>query len=208
MNNPFRKADSAPSPYNPFSGDGVPEEWATPASPLPGTSAAAGDIASEFLAEEPASTPFGNSVAPSAPASTRNVLNSDVTVVGTLRFTDDLLVDGSVEGEITSDGVLTVGANATIQAGEKNKVAVRTKSAIIHGRVTGDVVVTDRVELASTAELVGDITAARIAIQEGATFVGHCAVGNIAAIPVPAATASKRSTKRPVVHEDTSDLLV
>lgn len=208
--NPFRKAEPASSPYSPFSGDGVPEEWASPSAPLPGGNASGGgDIASEFLAEEPASAPFGSSAAPSAPASTRNVLNSDVTVVGTLRFTDDLLVDGSVEGEITSDGVLTVGANATIQAGEKNKVAVRTKSAIIHGRVTGDVVVTDRVELAATAELVGDITAARIAIQEGATFVGHCAVGNIAAMPVPpASTTPKRSSKRPVVHDDTADLLV
>lgn len=115
---------------------------------------------------------------------TRNVLNSDVKVVGVLRFTDDLLVDGSVQGEIESEGVLTVGVNAVIEAGSKNKVAVRTRSAIIHGQVTGDVVVSDRVELTSTAELLGDVTAAKISIQEGAVFNGYCKVGTPKAAPV------------------------
>lgn len=127
-------------------------------------------------------------------APTHNVLNQDVTVEGILRFTDDLLVDGQVVGEITSDGTLTVGSNAVIRAGESNKVAISTKSAIIQGKVTGDVVVTDRVELASTAELVGDVTAARIAIQEGAVFVGHCMVG-AAAVAAAAAPAPKRGGK-------------
>lgn len=112
---------------------------------------------------------------------TRNVLNSDVRIEGILRFTDDLLVDGTVTGEIESDGVLTVGMNAVIRAGEKNKVAVRTRSAIIQGRVTGDVVVTDRVELSETAQLLGDVTAAKISIQDGAVFQGYCKVG----VPTP-----------------------
>lgn len=112
---------------------------------------------------------------------TRNVLNSDVKIEGILRFTDDLLVDGCVTGEIESDGVLTVGMNAVIRAGEKNKVAVRTRSAIIQGRVTGDVVVTDRVELSETAQLLGDVTAAKISIQDGAVFQGYCKVG----VPTP-----------------------
>lgn len=200
-----RKADSNPSPFSPFKDDSATPDWSTPAGADMG--AVPSDIGSEFLPVEPVATPFG-SPQPAAAASTRNVLNSDVTVVGTLRFTDDLLVDGSVEGEITSDGILTVGANATIQAGEKNKVAVRTRSAIIHGRVTGDVVVTDRVELAATAELVGDITAAKIAIQEGATFVGHCMVGNIAAMPAaPASSAVKRAPKRNLAVDETPNLL-
>lgn len=40
---------------------------------------------------------------------TRNVLNSDVEVIGSLRFSDDLLIDGTVEGDISSEGVLSVG---------------------------------------------------------------------------------------------------
>lgn len=180
-----RKPESQPA-SSPFANAGIPDEWASPLSnPAPDTAEQGGY---EAPASEP--SPFASdAVTPSV--SSRNVLNSDVTVVGTLRFTDDLLVDGSVEGEITSDGVLTVGANAVITAGEGNKVAVNTKSAIIHGRVTGDVVVTDRVELASTAQLVGDVTASKIAIQEGATFIGYCRVGVSATTPLPVSAPKK-----------------
>ena len=200
-----RKSDTNSSPFSPFKDDSMPTDWASPAASDMG--AAPSDIGSEFLPVEP-ETAFGGAT-PAAPSSaTRNVLNQDVTVVGTLRFTDDLLVDGSVMGEITSDGELTVGENATIQAGEKDKVAVRTRSAIIYGRVTGDVVVTDRVELGPKAELVGDITAAKIAIQEGATFVGHCTVGNISALPATPAASSKNSAKRTTLDlDDTPNLL-
>ncbi len=187
-----KKPDGSPMTPSPYAGNDVPDEWSTPVQPAAAPVADAG----YFGVEEPAASPFdmGGSAAV-APATTRNVLNYDVSVVGILRFTDDLLVDGSVEGEITSDGVLTVGANASIQAGEKNKVAVRTQSAIIHGKVVGDIVVTDRVELAATAEVVGDVTAAKISIQEGAVFVGMCRVGNPAVAPAPAAPAPKKVSR-------------
>ena len=112
---------------------------------------------------------------------TRNVLNSDVEVIGSLRFSDDLLIDGTVEGDISSEGVLSVGQNAVIRA------EINTKSVIIHGKVIGNVTVTDRVELKSTAELVGDIQAASLAIEAGAIFIGHSTVG----APTVGATAQK-----------------
>ncbi len=193
------KPAPAPAPASPFNDSDVPSDWAMPAAQ------GGADVAAPqgfFGGAETA--PFDTTAAPAV--ATRNVLNSDVSVVGVLRFTDDLLVDGSVEGEITSDGELTVGANATITAGEKNKIAVRTKSAIIHGRVTGDIVVTDRVELAATAELVGDVTAAKISIQEGAVFIGHCMVGAAAAGASIPATSAKKTAKTPS-KSDTGNLL-
>ncbi len=170
----------------------VPDEW----SSLNRESSSASEEGSDYyVPQEGANSPYGESFPSTPSSSTRNVLNQDVTVVGTLRFTDDLLVDGVVEGEITSEGVLTVGTNATIQSDEKHKAAIRTKSAIIHGKVTGDVIVTERVELSATAQLVGDVTAEKISIQEGAVFVGHCTVGTITA-PLPANTASSPTSKR------------
>lgn len=198
---PVLKTASAPAPASPFADADVPSDWAMPAGQ--GAADTAAPQGGFFGGAETA--PFETTAAAPAVA-TRNVLNSDVTVVGVLRFTDDLLVDGSVEGEITSDGELTVGANATITAGEKNKVAVRTKSAIIHGRVTGDIVVSDRVELASTAELVGDVTASKISIQEGAVFIGHCMVGAAAAGASIPTTPSKKAAKA-ALKSDEPDLL-
>ena len=195
----------APSPAggSPFAENDVPAEWGAPVQ-QPSAGASDSDY---FGAGVPAASPFDMGAAPESTGPTRNVLNYDVSVVGTLRFTDDLLVDGSVEGEITSDGVLTVGANASIQAGEKNKVAVRTQSAIIHGKVVGDIVVTDRVELASTAELVGDVTASKISIQEGAVFVGYCRVGNPAGAPAPAATPAPKKAAARAPKSDDANLL-
>ena len=193
MFNYQKKNDGTPGNPSPFGGNDMVGEW-------PAAGQGGGQIGeSGFFPDSPSpASPFDmdNGVA-AASGPTRNVLNYDVSVVGILRYTDDLLVDGSVEGEITSDGVLTVGANASIQAGEKNKVAVRTQSAIIHGKVVGDIVVTDRVELAATAEVVGDVTAAKISIQEGAVFVGMCRVGNPAVMPVATAAAPKKAGRTP-----------
>ena len=186
-----------------FAENDVPAEWGAPVA----QPAAAPVDGGYFGGEEETSSPFEMGAAAGSSAPTRNVLNYDVSVVGTLRFTDDLLVDGSVEGEITSDGVLTVGANASIQAGEKNKVAVRTQSAIIHGKVVGDIVVTDRVELAATAELVGDVTASKISIQEGAVFVGYCRVGNPAVAAAPAAAPAPKKAPARAPKSDDANLL-
>lgn len=136
----------------------------------------------------PSSSPFDEIHTSSTltTAASRNVLNQDVEVVGILRFTDDLLVDGSVEGRIESDGVLTVGGNAFIKSADKEKSTVQTKSVIVHGRVHGDIEVTDRVELAATAEVIGDISANKISIQEGAILVGHCRIGAPASMPAAA----------------------
>jgi len=189
-----RKPEGAAAPAPSTVDTGLAPEWAAPvgAAPVSEPAPASGSF---FGAPETTASPFEASPAASS-VTTRNVLNSDVSVVGVLRFTDDLLIDGSVEGEITSDGVLTVGANASIQAGEKNKVAVRTKSAVIHGVVNGDIVVSDRVELTSTAQLVGDVTASKISIQEGATFIGHCMVG-VAPATMPAPSAKKTAKAAP-----------
>jgi len=199
-----KKPDGSPVSGSPFAENDIPAEWATPtsqpASPMPADTG-------YFGGEDASASPFEVGGAAAIPTTTRNVLNYDVSVVGTLRFTDDLLVDGSVEGEITSDGELTVGANASIQAGEKNKVAVRTHSAIIHGKVVGDIVVTDRVVLAGTAEVVGDVTAAKISIEEGAVFVGHCQVGNPAVAPAPAPASKKPAAARPAVQSAEANLL-
>lgn len=101
----------------------------------------------------------------------RNVLSSDVEIKGKVKFTNDLVVDGLIEGEIFSDGSLTVGENARIKA------EIHTRSVVVYGKVHGNITVTDRVELKANAELIGDIKAATISIEAGAIFVGKSTVG-------------------------------
>lgn len=106
----------------------------------------------------------------SEPTSSKNILASDVELTGTLKFETELIFDGKMEGEILSEGVLTLGKNAVV------KGEIRTKSVTIHGTVNGNVTVQERCELKSNAELLGDLKAMRIIIEEGATFIGHSEV--------------------------------
>ncbi len=107
------------------------------------------------------------------------MLSSDVEIKGQVRFTNDLVVDGKIEGEIDSDGSLTVGENARVRA------EIRTRSVVIYGKVHGNITVAERVELKANAELVGDIKAATLSIEAGAIFVGKSTVGAPAAGATP-----------------------
>ncbi len=87
----------------------------------------------------------------------KDVLSSDVEIKGSIKFQKELLIDGKVEGEINSDGVLTIGENADIR-GE-----VKTKSITVYGKVHGNITVAERCELKSKCTLQGDLKAARLA---------------------------------------------
>ena len=100
----------------------------------------------------------------------KDVLSSDVEIKGSIKFQKELLIDGKVEGEIHSDGVLTIGENADIR-GE-----IKTKSITVYGKVQGNITVGERCELKSRCTLQGDLKAARLVIEEGATFIGKSEV--------------------------------
>jgi cytoskeletal protein CcmA (bactofilin family) len=102
----------------------------------------------------------------------KDVLSSDVEIKGSIKFQKELLIDGKVEGEIHSEGVLTIGENADIR-GE-----IKTKSITVFGKVQGNITVTERCELKSKCTLQGDLKAARLIIEEGATFIGKSEVSS------------------------------
>jgi cytoskeletal protein CcmA (bactofilin family) len=104
-------------------------------------------------------------------SSSKNVLANDVEIKGSIKFSHDLIIDGKIEGEVHSDGSLTVGENALI------KGEIKTRSVTIFGKVEGNITVQERCELKTNAVLVGDIAAGTLAIEEGATFMGQSLVG-------------------------------
>src|SRR5207237_7441380 len=85
-------------------------------------------------------------------------------------FQKELLIDGKVEGNIKSDGVVTIGENADIRGD------IKTKSITVYGKVQGNITVAERCELKSKSVLQGDLKAARLIIEEGATFIGKSEV--------------------------------
>ena len=94
-------------------------------------------------------------------------IGQSVLIKGELSGSEDLVVDGEVEGSITLRGqTLTVGPNGRVRAN------IEARNVILNGRVDGDIHASDRVELRKSASLSGNISTARISIEDGAFFKG------------------------------------
>ncbi|HEV7924727.1 MAG TPA: polymer-forming cytoskeletal protein [Verrucomicrobiae bacterium] len=100
----------------------------------------------------------------------KNVLNSDVELKGTLRFTGEMTFDGKLEGDIQSEGTLNLGDNAVIKGN------IAANSVLVRGKVNGNVTAKEKIDIKTKTELFGDIRAARLVMEEGVTFVGQTEV--------------------------------
>lgn len=94
-------------------------------------------------------------------------IGKSVLVKGELSGSEDLYLDGEVEGTIElRDHTLTVGPNGRLRA------HISAREVIIHGKAEGNVTASERVELKKSCVLVGDISTQRIVIEDGAFFKG------------------------------------
>ncbi len=123
----------------------------------------------EPLTSTPQSSPAQSNGAP-ASAKSGGLLSRGVSIKGTVKFRDELLIDGEVEGAIDSTGALTIGEHASI------KGEIRTKSVKVRGTVEGDIFATERCELQAGCTLQGDIEAPRLVVDENATFLGSAKI--------------------------------
>lgn len=122
----------------------------------------------------------------------RNIatIGKSVKIVGKIFAKEDLYVDGDVEGTIElHENKVTVGPSGRVQA------SIVAREVIILGQVQGNVETSDKVDIRKDARLVGDITAARISIEDGAVFKGSIDIKKPevrpAAAPAPPATISR-----------------
>jgi cytoskeletal protein CcmA (bactofilin family) len=122
----------------------------------------------------PATAPSAS--APAAPQASepraqlgRDMVNigKSVVIKGELSGSEDLTIEGHVEGRIDlKDNVLTIGPNGKIKA------EVFAKSVVVLGEVTGNVTASEKVDIRDNGSVDGDIASPRVAIAEGAHFRG------------------------------------
>ena len=80
-------------------------------------------------------------------------------------------VDGKFNGELIADnGELVVGKTGTVKAN------VTVRSAVIEGRVDGNIRASDNIELKQNAHFIGDLQAKTLVMEKGVVFVGKCNV--------------------------------
>jgi cytoskeletal protein CcmA (bactofilin family) len=93
-------------------------------------------------------------------------IGKSVVIKGELSGSEDLYLDGEVEGTIELSGnSLTIGPNGRVRA------HTHAKDVIVHGKVNGNMRA-DRVELKKSSLVTGDIITKRIVIEDGAFFKG------------------------------------
>lgn len=127
------------------------------------------------------------------------IIGESILISGSLNGDEDLTVRGRVEGTLTLTKTLLVEPTGIVKA------EVQVRNLIIAGAVVGNVTATESVEITREGRMVGDITAPRVIIVDGASFRGRIDMGEVdleaaerPARPVVRATpASSRPALRP-----------
>ena len=88
-------------------------------------------------------------------------------IKGEINGSESLFIDGKVEGSINLPGNrVTVGRNGQVSA------SITAREIVVLGKVRGNMTATDRVDIRAEGSLSGDVSAARISIEDGAFFKG------------------------------------
>jgi len=122
--------------------------------------------------EKPAALvrPAAAAPAPAPAAEARAYLDSGSKITGKLSFDGPTRIDGHVDGEITGKDSLTIGETAVVTA------QLKAAAIIVAGKVSGDIIATQRIEIRPSAKVIGNLTAPILVVHEGALFEGHCSM--------------------------------
>lgn len=119
-----------------------------------------------------AANPHTEPRTPAPPASTTYVDESS-EFTGTLKLTKNLVVDGSVEGEIDCAATVTIGATGRVNA------QICAEFVVIDGEIHGDIEARSEISLSKTARVYGDLMTEGIVIERGAKVEGRITIGPV-----------------------------
>ncbi len=130
---------------------------------------------------------------PAATVGDQATIGKGLLVKGEITGTESLFVDGKVEGSINLPGNrVTVGRNGQVTA------SISAREIVILGKVRGNVAASDRVDIRAEGALTGDVTAARISIEDGAFFKGGIDIKKAEAKPAAAPAVASPEAPKPV----------
>jgi cytoskeletal protein CcmA (bactofilin family) len=136
------------------------------AEPAPPAQAAKPSVVA--FSNPPAPALGGSPALGSSPARGSARLGSSLQIKGHITGTEDLQIDGKVDGPISLRGhALTVGPAAQLTS------EIHAREVVVYGKVIGNVHSRDRVDVKTDGSVVGDISTARISIEDGAQFKGR-----------------------------------
>jgi cytoskeletal protein CcmA (bactofilin family) len=120
-------------------------------------------------------------------------IGKGLLIKGEINGTESLFIDGKVEGSINLPGNrVTVGRNGQVAA------SITAREIVVLGKVRGNVSATDRVDIRAEGSLTGDVSAARISIEDGAFFKGGIDIRKNEKPAIPGTPASVQVPVEPV----------
>jgi cytoskeletal protein CcmA (bactofilin family) len=95
------------------------------------------------------------------------IIGKGTNVEGTVNIEGATRIDGTITGKLVADDAVTVGATGVVKA------EIRARSIVVGGRVEGNLIASEKIELQAKCELIGDITAKSLLVEHGAIFHGN-----------------------------------
>lgn len=99
-------------------------------------------------------------------------IGPSVKVEGDVNAVGDVFVEGTVQGTISTDQHVTIGANAEVIAD------IKANSAEIAGKVKGKITIVQDLAIKSTAHITGDLSTSNLSMEKGATLNGQVTMGS------------------------------
>ncbi len=119
------------------------------------------------------------------------IIGKGTNIDGTVTIEGATRIDGNVTGKLVSNDIVTVGATGVVKA------EIRAKAIIIGGRVEGNLYASEKVELQTKSELLGDITSKSLLIEHGAIFHGNSKMKDVGGATQAASTSAQSSAPKP-----------
>jgi cytoskeletal protein CcmA (bactofilin family) len=107
------------------------------------------------------------------------IIGKGTKIEGTVNIEGATRIDGTVNGKLIANDIVTVGSTGVVKA------EIRARSIVIGGRVEGNLVAGEKVELQAKSELVGDITSKSLLVEHGAIFHGSSRMKDSISSPSP-----------------------
>jgi cytoskeletal protein CcmA (bactofilin family) len=142
---------------------------------------------------EPAASRASVTNANTSTSGEQATIGKSLFIKGEITGSESLFVDGKVEGSINLAGNrVTIGRNGQVSAN------ITAREIVVLGKVRGNVSATDRVDIRAEGSLSGDVSAARISIEDGAFFKGGIDIRKPEAKSAAAAVATPMAVAEPV----------
>lgn len=122
----------------------------------------------DFSVSEPPKAKFGNAASSGSGTGRQAIIGGSLVIEGNIKGSEDLLIEGKVNGDVSlPNHAVTVGASGEVKA------TIRASSIIVDGRVEGDLIGDDQIEIRQSGYVFGNIVAPRVGLEDGAQFKGN-----------------------------------